>query len=290
MASLTDSPAEIIITDSNRRRARLWGTLRENVGVTELAGTEPLLFDPGDNRLPVFPAASSTAGLDVDDTRTVAVQVGGPRVTASSFGNPVTYALDDRPVHAADGDVSTAWTVAAFAEGRGEFLRYDFGTPVTIESLRAVQPLVEANRHITEVEIRADGERRTVDLTSRSWLPDGETVAFEPLTGAVFDIVITDLDVPVLSTYPGGLSAVGFAELTLGESGPTTEWIRTPRALVDRLDDELDTHGLTVVLTRERSNPQEPVRGTPESGMRRIVPLPQDRTFSVSGTVRLDPD
>ena len=53
--------------------------------MTELAGTEPLLFDPGDNRLPVFPAASSTAGLDVDDTRTVAVQVGGPTVTASAL-------------------------------------------------------------------------------------------------------------------------------------------------------------------------------------------------------------
>ncbi len=102
--------------------------------------------------------------------------------------------------------------------------------------------------------------------------------------------MITDLDVPVLSTYPGGTSAVGFAELTLGEVGPTTEWIRTPRALIDRLDDELDQHGLTVVLTRERSNPQEPVRDTPESGMRRIVPLPLDRTFTVSGTVRLDPD
>ena len=287
---LTDSPAEIVITDSNRRRARLWGTLRENVGVTELAGTEPLRYDPGDNRLPVFPAASSTPGIDVDDTRTVAIQLGGPTVTASRYGNPVTYALDDRPVHAADADLSTAWTVAAFAEGRGEFLRYDFGAPVTIETIHAVQPLVEANRHITEVEIRADGERRTVDLTPQSWLPDGETVAFEPLTGAVFDIVITDLDVPVLSTYPGGLSAVGFAELTLGESGPTTEWIRTPRALVDHLDDQLDSHGLTVVLTRERSDPQEPVRGTPEAGMRRIVPLPQDRTFTVSGTVRLDPD
>ena len=49
---LTQSPTEIVITDSNRRRARLWGTLRENVGITEIAGTEPLLFNPGDNRLP----------------------------------------------------------------------------------------------------------------------------------------------------------------------------------------------------------------------------------------------
>ncbi len=43
---LTGSPAEIVITDSNRRRARLWGTLSENVGVTELAGTEPLRSIP----------------------------------------------------------------------------------------------------------------------------------------------------------------------------------------------------------------------------------------------------
>jgi len=285
---LTRSPTEIVITDTNRRRGRLWGMIRENVGITELAATEALLFDARDNRLPVFPEASTTLGLDVDDTRTVAIQLGGPTVTASRFGNPVTYTLDDRPVHAADGDTSTAWTVAAFAEGRGEFLRYDFGAPTTIDSLHAVQPLVEANRHITEIEIRTAGERRVVDFTMLSRLPAGETVGFEPISGSVFDIVITDLDVPVLSTYPGGISAVGFAELTLDEAGPTTEWIRTPRALVDRLDDDLDQHGLTVVLTRERSNPQEPVRDTPEAGMRRIVPLPLDRLFTVSGTVRLD--
>ncbi|MEO0495431.1 MAG: hypothetical protein AAF081_18645, partial [Actinomycetota bacterium] len=285
----TSSPAEIVITDTNRRRARLWGTLRENVGLTELAGTEPLVFDPGDNRLPVFPAAATTPGLDVDDTRTVAVHLDGPEVTASRFGNPVTYALDDRPVHAADGDLTTAWTVAAFDEGRGEFLRYDFGAPITIDSLRAVQPLGEANRHITEIELRADGAVRTIDLTSASWLPEGETVSFDSLTGSVFDIVITDLDVPVLATYPVGTSPVGFAELTLGSTSPTSEWIRTPRALVDRLGDGLDDHGLTVVLTRERSDPQEPVRETPEAVMRRLVPLPTDRTFAITGTVRLDP-
>ena len=287
---LTQSPTEFVITDTNRRRGRIWGMIRENVGVTELAGTEPLLFDARDNRLPVFPEVSTTLDLDVDDTRTVAIQLGGPTVTASRFGNPVPYTLDDRPVHASDGDLSTAWTVAAFAEGRGEFLRYDFGAPTMIESLHAVQPLVEANRHITEIEIRAAGERRVVDLTMLSRLPGGETVGFEPISGSIFDIVITDLDVPVLSTYPGGTSAVGFAELTLGEAGSTTEWVRTPRALVDRLDDELDQHGLTVVMTRERSNPQEPVRDTPEAAMRRIVPLPLDRTFTVSGTVRLDPN
>jgi len=83
-------------------------------------------------------------------------------VTASRFGNPVTYALDDRPVQAIDGDLSTAWNVAAFAEARGEFLRYDFGTPTTIETIHAVQPLVEANRHITQVEIHTGDQHRVV--------------------------------------------------------------------------------------------------------------------------------
>ncbi|MDP7384041.1 MAG: alpha-(1-_3)-arabinofuranosyltransferase family protein, partial [Acidimicrobiales bacterium] len=188
---LTQSPTEIVITDSNRRRARLWGTLRENVGITEIAGTEPLLFNTGDNRLPIFQSAATAP--DVDDTRTVAVHLGGPTVTASRFGNPVTYALDDRPVQAIDGDLSTAWNVAAFAEARGEFLRYDFGTPTTIETIHAVQPLVEANRHITQVEIHTGDKHRVVDLTSLSWSPNGETVTFEPLTGSVFDIIITDL-------------------------------------------------------------------------------------------------
>lgn len=288
-AEVTADATEIVITDSNRRRSRRWGTLRENVGVTEHAGSEPLIFDPQDNRLPVFPDAATTEGLDVDDTRTVAVHLDGATITASRFGNPVTHTLDDRPVHAADGELATAWTVADFAEARGEFLRFEFSSPVTIDSIHAVQPQMEANRHITELSIEVDGERRSVALTPVSWLPNGETVSFAPLTGTTFDIVITDLDYPVSDTYPVGISPVGFAELTLGDSTPTTEWIRTPRALVDRLGDDLDDHALTVVLTRERSNPQEPVRDTPEAGMRRLVPLPTERTFEITGEARLDP-
>ena len=64
---LTQSPTEIVITDSNRRRARLWGTLRENVGITEIAGTEPLLFNPGDNRLPIFPSAATAPDVDASN-------------------------------------------------------------------------------------------------------------------------------------------------------------------------------------------------------------------------------
>ncbi len=288
-AEVTADPVRIVVTDSNRRRSRRWGTLRENVGYTELAEFDPLVFDPQDNRLPLFPSVETASGIAPDDTRTVAVHLDGPRITASRFGNPVTHTLDDRPVHAFDGDLTTAWTVADFAEARGEFLRFDFGTPRVIDSIHAVQPLTPANRHITEITIVSDtGEQRTVALTSTSWGPDGEEIDVEPLEGSVFDVVLTDLDYPVSDTYPVGISPVGFAELTLGESDPTSEWIRTPRALLDDVGADLDRHELVVVLTRERSDPQEPVRDTPERFMRRLVPLPTQREFELSGLVRLD--
>ena len=40
-------------------------------------------------------------------------------------------------------------------------------------------------------------------------------------------------------------------------------------------------------MTRERSNPQEPVRSDPEAEMRRIVELPGSREFTIDGTARL---
>ena len=104
--------------------------------------------------------------------------------------------------------------------------------PQTVASLHAVQPLVEANRHITEIMIVADGgdQRRTLPLSSASWTTEGEELTFAPITGTVFDVILTDLDYPVSDTYPVGISPVGFAELTLGQSPPTEEWIRTPWA------------------------------------------------------------
>ena len=282
------SAVEIIITDTNRRRARRWGTLRENVGYTEQAGEQPLLFDPQDNRLEIFPAVKNVAGLDPNSTRTVSIQDGPLKVIASRYGNPVTYTLDDRVVHVLDGNVATAWTVADFAEARGEWLELHSEEPITIDHLLAVQPQNRANRHITEFTIRVDGgSATTLTLSPASWQPDGETLHFTPLTGSEFVLEITDLDYPVSTTYPVGISPVGFAELRLGTTGPTTEWIRLPEAFLASLGDDLDRHGVTVVLTRERSNPQEPVRDEPELGMRRLFSLSTERTFEVGGQARL---
>lgn len=273
-------PTEVVITDTNRKRARRWGTLREVYGFTEQAGVEPLEYDPTDNRLPVFVNAT-------DETRTVSEHRGPLTVQASAYGNPVTYTPDDRAVHAVDGDVTTAWRVAAFAEARGERLVLDLGRRREIDGVVLVQagPGEVSNRHITAVAVTIDGERvATVALDQRSWERSGQPVDLNG-SGSVLGIEITDTDMPPRATYPG-VAAVGFAEVDLG-FGPVEEVVRTPRALVDALGSELDRHSLSVVLTRERSNPREPVRDDPEPTMTRSVPLPDDREFTLSGAARL---
>ena len=55
--TIYDDDADLLLTDTNRTRARRWGALRENTGYTERAGEEPLSFDPTDQRLDVFPGA-----------------------------------------------------------------------------------------------------------------------------------------------------------------------------------------------------------------------------------------
>lgn len=271
-------PAEIIVTDSNRRRARRWGTLREGVGYTEQAGETPLVFDPTDNRLAVF------AGRD-DDIRTVSEHRGPLAVQATAYGNPVTYSNDDRPVLAVDGSLETAWVVAAFDEARGERLRISLNEPTLLPRMRLVQPLGPANRRITEVIVHVDGSHSiTAGLDERSSSPAGQSIELG-LPASVIEIEISDTDMPRRATYPG-VDPVGFAEVDLG-LGPVTEVIRAPRALLDRLGPELAGHSLTVVLTRERSNPAEPVRSDPESRMLRSLALPGARTVTVTGSARL---
>ena len=286
-------PAHIVVTDTNRRRAQRWGTLRENRGHTEQASERPLEHDPTDNRLPAFDYESVAARTgEPDDVRTVSEQRGPLAAQASAYGNPVTYTNDDRPYNAVDGSLDTAWVVAAFTEARGERLRLTLAEPTYVESLRLVQPqsrserhTAETDRHITEVAIRVDGRPAAkAALDGRSRAPEGQPVPLGTVA-SVIEIEITDTNIARRLNY-SGVAPVGFAEVDLG-LGPVLEVIRTPRALLDRLGGELDHHSVTVVLTRERSNPGEPVRTDPELQMVRAVPLAASLDVTVSGTARL---
>ena len=282
-------PTRVVITDTNKRRARRWGIMRENRGHVERSGQEPLVDDPTDNRLELFADLDTDPDHDGDDSRTVSLQPGPFRLRASRYGNPVTYTNDDRPARAVDGDIGTAWVVGAFSEARGERLEFAYDQPTSVPVITLVQPRdEEANRRVTEVTIRADGHTLLVTgLDERSLSPSGQTLGLpdhEP--GHIFEIELSDLDVAPRANY-SGVSPVGFAEVVMGDADPVIESLRTPIGFVETVGADLDDHDLSVVLTRERSNPQEPVRTDPEPEMRRSVAVGSVRTFTVEGAARV---
>jgi len=100
----------------------------DSVPQPETVGEKPLVPDDRDARLPLFP---STSG---DTSQTVAEQLGVKSVQASNYGNPITYVPEDRPDQALDGNLRTTWTVAAFDDPVGQFLRVALDHPLTTEA------------------------------------------------------------------------------------------------------------------------------------------------------------
>lgn len=283
-----DRDASLVVTDSNRKRARRWGTIRENEGATERAGEQPLVDDPTDNRLELFPDAG-------DDAFTVSEQTGGATISATAYGNPVTYTAGDRAVFAMDGDPATSWRVGAFGEVVGEHLRIELDEPTTTDLVRLLQPVVgDRNRTITEVELRFDGpdgaSTETVALDETSQAEPGQEVTFDERTFDVLEIEITDDSIGPRPKYDG-LSGVGFAEV--GVPGPDgddlvlQEWIRPPIDLLDAAGESSIDHPLSYVFSRQRTNPAEVVRVDEEAAMARLVPVPAGRDFALTGDARL---
>src|SRR6185295_15541410 len=53
--------AVLVVTDENRDRARIWSSVLDNIGYTEQRGEHPLVEDPNDARLPLFPGERADA-------------------------------------------------------------------------------------------------------------------------------------------------------------------------------------------------------------------------------------
>ena len=275
-----DEGAELVVTDSNRKRARRWSAVRENEGYTERAGEEALVDDPGDNRLEVFPDAG-------DDAFTVSEQRGGATVTATRYGNPITLTPGERAALAMDGDPATAWRVGAFSEVEGERLEIELDEPLTTDRVSFLQPQNGVrNRTITGLELRFDGgDPVDATLDDSSLSGEGQTVTFGRRSFSHLTVEITADSVGSRVKYTG-LSPVGFAEV--GLDGITVdELIRPPTDLLDAAGPDSLDHPLTYLFSRQRTNPAEPVRSDEEAALARIVDLPAGRSFTVDGEARL---
>ena len=272
--------ADLLVTDTNRKRATRWGTLQENTGYTERSGEEPRTYDPTDQRLMVFDPSS-------DSSFTLSQQRGGVTATATAYGNPVTYTPEDRAANAVDNDPDTAWRVGAFSDVTGEELHLTFDEPATTDLIRLAQPTGGlANRSITEVDLIFDGEDRVRATLNPGTAPsEGEVVEFEERTFSDLTIVIAETDAGRRDSY-GGLSGVGFTEVSVAEI-VMEEVIVVPPNLLEAVGVASIDHRLDIVLTRLRTDPTLSVRNDEEPVLRRAFDLPAGRDFALDTDIRL---
>jgi len=296
--------ADLVLTDTNRRRAQRYGTIRDTFGYTEEAGEQPLVPDPFDARLPAFPGVG-------DDAYTVTEESGGgvAVVRASGYGNNVTYDPGSRPDLAVDGNPGTAWEVGAFSDVDGQYLQVDLSKPVTTDTITLQQPFtphipappgektppgpvaVAGQRWITRVRLHFDrGPDLVVNLGAPSRSASGQRVTFPSRTFGSVRITIEATNIARTRTV--GTNGVGFSEVRIGgsPSAPAPivdEILRLPTDLLSAAGRSSLAHRLTILLTREQTDPAEPFTGNPEPAVVRTFSLPTARTFSLGGVAQI---
>jgi arabinofuranan 3-O-arabinosyltransferase len=268
--------AELVVTDSNRKRP-FWATsLTNSFGATEQVDEEPLDQSSYDQRLEVFPD-------ETPRSQTVTILRGVKSVRATQ-GYGVFNATFSRPALVLDDNVFTGWTVDAGAPvGRGERLRIEFEEPVTTDRVNVVQPLQDAaqGRWISRVSLRFDGDdtvRRDLGDASRTAL--GQTLSFPERTFSTLEIGIDQ----TTRIKDGPQNAVGFQEIRVaGDESYARpvgmeETTRMPLDLLETLGPASLDNPLTLLISRDLMD---------DISMTREVSLPTARTFRLSGTARL---
>jgi hypothetical protein len=275
--------ADLVLTDTNRKDAQRYGSIRGTFGYTQTAGEEPLVPDPNDAPLPVFPGAT-------DDSRTVAVESGHgvAVVRASASGSVVAYDPESRPDLAIDGDPATAWRVGAFGSAIGQYLRIDLSNPTTTGVINLQQPSTPGGRYITKVRLHFDrGPDVNVTLGRQSRLAGGQTIRFRARTFHFVQITITRTSKQANKSAPP--NGVGFSEVRIGTPPRPTvdEVLRLPTDLLNAVGGSDLAHRLVILMTRDQTNPAEPFTGNPEPFLARTFTLPSSRTFAFGGVASI---
>ncbi len=273
----------LVVTDTNRLRARRWSTVTDTVGYTEGPGNHPIAFDESDARLDLFPDAPRSASTTVELR-------GARRVGATSYGNPITYTPEDRPARAFDGDTRTAWRTGAFDDVTGDQILVETTDPITTDHVNLVQVMrPPRGRWITRAVLRFDGgDPITADLGPASRTRTGETIRFPSRRFSTLTIEIRDTNLGQLRNY-GGVDPVGFAEIRLQDADTPVrvrEVTVLPTDLVNAVGDQSASHPLAYVMSRERVIPVPP-RRDPELAITRQIEVPTARDFGIGAEARL---
>ena len=272
--------ATLVLTDTNTLSLQRWGSLRDNNGEVQQPGVKQLTSNPSDYSLPVFPGESTS-------DQTVAELSGLKSVTATDYGDSLSFTPENRPANAVDGDPSTAWTYGAHMPAKGGRIEIDYGHRVTASQVNLIQAQLERpNRRITQATLTFDGGSPVhVRLGPASYRPPGQTVSFPRRTFTRLDVTVDAAPGGRNKNYDG-LSQVGFAEISVPGVGPASESLRLPERLLTSAGAAASTDALDILMSRQRAI--EPPRHDPEPHMSRVFSLPTARTFSVGGTAEIN--
>ena len=276
-AGIRTAKPNLVVTDTNRKRAQRWGTTRENNGATETATTTPLQDDPKDTRLDLFP------GETTNDQSVAWFGDDVANVRASTYGNIVAYSSEVRPVNAIDGDPRTAWTTGGFSDVLGDRIVVDYTRPVTADHIDLIQ--TQGNRWITKATVLLDDVPvTTIDMTDASFASPGQRVDLGGVhTFSSLSVRIDDANITGRANWLG-FSNVGFREIVVpGVSAQ--EWIVTPSAGIDELAPS--SSNVSYLFSRLRSNPVEGFRQDTELQLRRIFRVGAAGQFTIAGRARL---
>ncbi len=279
------SKAELVVTDSNRKRGQRWSGLHDNFGYTEQAGEKPLAEDPLDQRLDPFEQFGTS-----DATRTTTVLSGAKSVRATTYGEPVfAYSPGERPAAAFDGDVRTSWTVDNGQTVGHERLVLTLDHPITTDHVNLVQftgrqrqtdPL--PNRLVSQVSLLFDGKHEVkATVTGKSLYDKGQTIQFPKQHFSTLELVIDKVSGKHSILYPS-MNPVGFSEIRVADDAKGAKPVRIaesaqlPSDLLQGLGSASATHPLMYVLSRDST--------MDGAAMNRRFYLPTARSFSFTGT------
>jgi arabinofuranan 3-O-arabinosyltransferase len=276
LRQLASQDAHLVVTDTNRKEAFRWDTLTANAGFTETPSDNPSKTDLSDSPVELFPHSGVSS-------RTVATYVGAVNVTASSYGNSVSYTPEDQAYSAIDGNLDTAWITGTFLpDPSGQWWQAQFGHAVTADHVTLVQPQRgNRSRWVSAVTLTFDGKHpERFALTPASHAPTGQTLQFPTRTFHTLRITLDGTTNSHVS--PLNASAVGFSEVEV--PGQTVrQVIQMPSQMLSTLGAASTADRLSIVMTRQRTS-QFPPRDDPESTISRSFSLPSTRSFSLTGS------
>jgi hypothetical protein len=283
---LLNSGAVLVLTDTNQKQQDTWGTLDDDTGYVEQAGSGPLVVDPNEQALPPVSGAGTSS-------QTVTTLSNVVSIRASTYGNPITNTPEDRAYNAFDQNPDTRWAEGAFGPATDAQLQVTLDKPVTTSEIRLLQPQTgPRNRWITRVSLTFNGDRTvTRPLGRSSRLEPGGEVHFPTQTFKQLTITVDTTSSGIRRSY-NGFSGVGFADVTIPGVAPVVQTLRMPTQLLKAVGKTSITHPLIILMNRIRTATVPP-RSDPELDMNRSFSIPTARTFSIGGAVRIaatDPD